>query len=276
MTIPIIITTAITGSLPRKADNPAVPITPSEQIESTHEAFEAGSSLVHIHVRDPQENPSSDPTLFAEVQAGIKKHCPGMIIQFSTGGRGREASQRGAMLSLKPDMASLTTGSVNFPNMIYENPPEFINQLAKSMREYSIKPEVEVFDAAMLYQAIKMENLGLIKSPLHIQFVLGIPGAMPARLELLEFLVSELQSLAANATWSAMGTGPNQAKVNRWCLEMGGHTRTGMEDNIKISKDRLAASNAELVKSVVEMAAEYNRHPASAEEARHILNLGAS
>jgi 3-keto-5-aminohexanoate cleavage enzyme len=273
MTKPIVITTAITGSLPRKADNPAVPVTPSEQIESTHEAFEAGSSLVHIHVRDQQENPSSDPALFAEVQAGIKKHCRGMIIQFSTGGRGREASQRGAMLSLKPDMASLTTGSVNFPNMIYENPPEFITQLAKSMREYSIKPEIEVFDAAMLYQAIKMENQGLIESPLHIQFVMGIPGAMPARLELLEFLVNELQTLAEDATWSAMGTGPNQAKVNRWCLEMGGQTRTGMEDNIKISKDRLAASNAELVKSVVEMAADYDRHPASVEEARNILNL---
>jgi 3-keto-5-aminohexanoate cleavage enzyme len=170
-------------------------------------------------------------------------------------------------------MASLTTGSVNFPNIIYENPPEFILQLAESMREYSIKPEVEVFDAAMLYQAIKMENQGLIQSPLHIQFVMGIPGAMPARLELLEFLVSELQTLTADATWSAMGTGPNQAKVNRWCLAMGGQTRTGMEDNIKITKDRLAASNAELVKAVVDMAVDYNRHPASAAEARKILNL---
>ena len=151
---PIVITTAITGSQPRKKDNPALPVTPSEQIESTHEAFEAGSSLVHIHVRDKDENSSSDPELFAQVQEGVRKHCPGMIIQFSTGGRGREADQRGAMMYLKPDMASLATGSVNFPTMIYENPPDLIESLAASMREYGVKPEVEVFDAAMLYNCL--------------------------------------------------------------------------------------------------------------------------
>ena len=133
MTTPIIITTAITGAIPKKADNPAVPVTPSEQVESTHEAFEAGSALVHVHVRDKDENPSSDPDLYAEVKEGVEKHCPGMIVQLSTGGRGREPSQRGAMLSLAPDMASLATGSVNFPKQINENPPEFIDSLAASM-----------------------------------------------------------------------------------------------------------------------------------------------
>ncbi|MGE4660621.1 MAG: 3-keto-5-aminohexanoate cleavage protein, partial [Arenicellales bacterium] len=145
MSKPIVITTAITGSQPRKKDNPALPVTPQEQIESTHEAFEAGSSLVHIHVRDKDENSSSDPELFAKVQEGVRKHCRGMIIQFSTGGRGREADQRGAMMYLKPDMASLATGSVNFPTMIYENPPELIASLAASMKEHEVKPEVEVF-----------------------------------------------------------------------------------------------------------------------------------
>ena len=223
MSQPIIITTAITGSQPRKKDNPAVPVTPSEQIESTHEAFEAGSSLVHIHVRDADENPSSDPQLFAEVQEGIRKHCPGMIIQFSTGGRGREASARGAMLYLKPDMASLATGSVNFPGMIYENSPQLIDSLAAAMQQRGVRPEIEVFDAAMLYNAVKLAEAGKIPTPIHVQFVLGIPGAMPARRNLLEFLVQELKTLAPEATWSAMGIGRNQFEVNKWTLAMGGH-----------------------------------------------------
>jgi len=273
MPTPIIITTAITGSMPRKSDNPSAPVTPSEQIESTHEAYEAGSSLVHIHVRDEHQNPSSDPDLFALVQQGVKKHCPGMIIQFSTGGRGREPEQRGAMLSLQPDMASLATGSVNFPRNIYENPPDFIDSLAQRMLEFKVKPEIEVFDAAMLYNAVDLARRNLIQTPMHMQFVMGIPGAMPARRKLLDFLVSELAALAPDATWSAMGTGRNQIEVNRWCLELGGQTRTGLEDNVKVSKDRLAKNNAELVGLVVAMAEEYDRYPATPLEARRILSL---
>ena len=273
MTTPIIVTTAITGSQPRKKDNPALPVTPSEQIESTHEAFEAGSSLVHIHVRDSQEDSSSDPDLFSEVQQGIKKHCPNMIIQFSTGGRGRAANLRGGMLYLKPDMASLATGSVNFPGMIYENPPQLIDELAGEMKAYGVKPEIEVFDAAMLYNAIKMSESGAISSPIHVQFVLGIPGAMPVRRKLLEFLIDELATLAPGATWSAMGIGRNQFEVNKWSLELGGHARTGFEDNVKLNKDTLAANNAALVSLIADVAAEYDRHLASPDEARAVLGL---
>ncbi len=273
MTTPIIVTTAITGSQPRKKDNPALPVTPSEQIESTHEAFEAGSSLVHIHVRDSQEDSSSDPDLFSEVQQGIKKHCPNMIIQFSTGGRGRAANLRGGMLYLKPDMASLATGSVNFPGMIYENPPQLIDELAGEMKAYGVKPEIEVFDAAMLYNAIKMSESGAISSPIHVQFVLGIPGAMPVRRKLLEFLIDELATLAPGATWSAMGIGRNQFEVNKWSLELGGHARTGFEDNVKLNKDTLAANNAALVSLIADVAAEYDRNLASPNEARAILGL---
>lgn len=273
MTTPLIITTAITGAIPRKADNPAVPVTPSEQIESTHEAFEAGSALVHVHVRDKDENPSSDPDLFAEVKEGVEKHCPGMIVQLSTGGRGREPSERGAMLYLSPDMASLATGSVNFPKQIYENPPEFIDALAADMHKYEVKPEIEVFDAAMLYNAVNYAKRGQIGTPLHVQFVLGITNALPARRSLLEFLVGELKELMPEATWSALGTGRFQFEVNKWCMELGGHTRTGFEDNLKIGRDRLAASNAELVKLVVDAAPEYDRSIAGPAEARRILGL---
>lgn len=275
MSAPLIITTAITGSQPTKAANPAVPVTPEEQIESTHEAFEAGSTLVHIHVRNADESPGSDPALFARVQEGVKKHCPGMIIQFSTGGRGRDQSERGAMLHLKPDMASLATGSVNFPDHIYENPPDFVEGLAASMLRYSVKPEIEVFDAAMLYNAVKMAERKQIKAPLHVQFVLGIPNAMPAHRPLLEFLVAELAAMMPEATWSAMGVARNQLVVNQWCLELGGHTRTGFEDNIRFDKDRLAHSNAELVSRVAGLAEQHGRKVATATEARSLLGLPA-
>jgi len=273
MTIPTIITVAITGAIPRKADTPAVPVTPSEQIESTHEAFEAGASVAHIHVRNPDESPSSDPQLFAQVQEGILKHCPKMIVQFSTGGRGRSQNERGRMLYLKPDMASLATGSVNFPAQIYENPPQLVEDLARSMLEYSVKPEIEVFDVAMLYNAKIMAVRGLLKRPCQVQFVMGIPNALPARRKLLEFLISELKELMPDATWSAAGIGRHQLEVNQWCLELGGHLRTGLEDNIKFDKDRLARSNGELVARLAGMCAKFGRHAASATEARQILQL---
>lgn len=273
MTLPAIITVAITGAIPRKADTPAVPVTPSEQIESTHQAFEAGASVAHIHVRNADESPSSDPALFAQVRDGVVKHCPGMIVQFSTGGRGRTQNERGQMLYLKPDMASLATGSVNFPAQIYENPPQLVEQLATSMLEYNVKPEIEVFDVAMLYNAKHLADRGLLKRPCQVQFVLGIPNALPARRRLLEFLVDELKELMPDATWSAAGIGRHQLEVNQWCLELGGHVRTGLEDNIKFDKARLARSNGELVARVAGMCADYGRHPASASEARKILNL---
>ncbi len=273
MTAPAIITVAITGAIPRKADTPAVPVTPSEQIESTHEAFEAGASVAHIHVRNPDESPSSDPQLFALVQEGIIRHCPKMIVQFSTGGRGRSQNERGRMLYLKPDMASLATGSVNFPAQIYENPPQLVEELARSMLEYKVKPEIEVFDVAMLYNAKNLADRGLLKRPCQVQFVMGIPNALPARRKLLEFLISELEELMPDATWSAAGIGRHQLEVNQWCLELGGHVRTGLEDNIKFDRDRLARSNSELVSRLAMMCGKYGRHAASVAEARQILEL---
>ena len=251
-------------------------MTPAEQIESTHEAYEAGAALVHIHVRNKDESPSSDPELFAQVQEGVKKHCPGMIIQFSTGGRGRSQSERGRALNLRPDMASLTTGSVNFPKQIYENPPELVEDLARAMLEFDVKPEIEVFDLAMLYNARDLAERGLIKKPLHVQFVLGIPNALPARRNVLEFLVSELKDIMPDATWAAAGIGRHQLEVNQWTLELGGHLRTGLEDNIKFDKDRLAKSNAELVARLRDLCGNYGRHAASPKEARAILGLPAA
>jgi len=270
---PVIITVAITGAVPKKKDNPAVPVTPPEQVESTHEAYEAGASLVHIHVRNPDESPGSDPDLYGKVQEGVRKHCPGMIVQFSTGGRGRDMSSRGAMLHLKPDMASLATGSVNFPDRIYENPPDFVESLAKVMLDNDIKPEIEVFDLAMLYNAANLVKKGLLKEKPHVQFVMGIPNAMPARRSVFDFLRSELPLVLPGATWVAAGVARFQWEVNQWCLEAGGHCRTGLEDNVRWDRSRLAASNAELVKRVADLCAEYGRDVATPPVARALLGL---
>jgi uncharacterized protein (DUF849 family) len=273
MNEPCIITVAVTGSLPQKKDNPAVPITPQEQIESTHAAWEAGASLVHLHVRNDDGSPTSSPERFGRVMEGIRRHCPDIIIQFSTGGRSGAGRERGAHLALKPDMASLATGSVNFPTVVYENPPDFIESLAKTMLDHGIKPEVEVFDLAMLYNAANLVKKGLLAAPAHVQFVFGIQNALPARRTVLDFLVSELNDVLPGATWTAAGLGRHQFEVNRWCLEKGGHCRTGLEDNIRFDASRLAESNAELVKKVVDVCGEYGRRPATCAEARRILGL---
>ncbi len=276
MSTPAIITVAITGSQPSKAQNPALPTQPSEQIESTQQAFEAGASLVHIHVRDDQDKSSSDIDKFRIVQEGIARHCPGMIIQFSTGGRGREASERGAALKLKPDMGSLATGSVNFATIIYENPPQLIDDLASDMLRYDVKAECELFDLAMLYNAKVLVDRGLLKAPAHVQFVLGIPGALPAREKIVDFMLEELTEMMPGATWTAAAIGRMQLDANHWALKRGGHVRTGLEDNIYFEKGRLAASNAELVKRVADLCGKYDRHPASPAEARALLGLRAA
>jgi uncharacterized protein (DUF849 family) len=272
--IPCIITVAITGSVPKKIDNPTIPITVSEQIESTRMCYDAGASLVHLHVRNEDESPSSDVNKFKELLAGIKESCPNMIIQFSTGGRGRSHEERGQMLYLKPDMASLATGSVNFPTSIYENPPSLINDLAHSMLNNSIKPEVEIFDLAMLYNAFELVKSGLLIEPVHVQFVFGVKNALPAKKEILKFQINELKKYLPQSTWTAAGLGKSQLIVNEWSLELGGHCRTGLEDNIKYDKTRLANGNEELVERLALLSNKFNRPVATPLEARKILGLG--
>jgi 3-keto-5-aminohexanoate cleavage enzyme len=275
MTTPCIITVAITGSLPQKSDNPAVPITPAEQIESTHEAFEAGATLVHLHVRNDDGTPTSSPQRFAEVLDGIRKHCPGMIVQFSTGGRSGAGHERGAHLDSRPDMASLATGSVNFPSRVYDNSPELIDWLAGQMREHRIKPEVEAFDLSMIFQAAQMEADGRIRGPLHVQFVMGIKNAMPVDRRVFEFYVETLRRLSPNATFTGAGIGRDAVTVARWSMELGGHVRTGMEDNVRLDKDTLAPSNAALVRQLVALMPAHSRRPATVAEARALLGLSA-
>ncbi|MFW5833264.1 MAG: 3-keto-5-aminohexanoate cleavage protein [Pseudomonadota bacterium] len=273
MTQPCIITVAITGSLPTKADNPAVPITVSEQIESTQAAFEAGATLAHCHVRNDDATPTSDPERFARLKEGLERHCPGMIVQFSTGGRSGAGRERGGMLRLRPDMASLSTGSVNFPTRVYENAPDLVDWLAAEMRTHEVKPEIEAFDLSMIFKAVEMNRDGRIPGALHVQFVMGVKNAMPVDRPSFEFFVETLRRLAPEATWTGAGIGRDQLTLNRWCLELGGHCRTGLEDNVRLDRDTLAPSNAALVQRVVDLCTEYDRRPATVQEARSILGL---
>ena len=273
MTTPCIITVAITGSLPSKRDNPAVPITIAEQVESTQAAFEAGATLAHCHVRSDEGTPTSDPERFGRLLEGLRKHCPGMIVQFSTGGRSGAGRERGGMIPLKPDMASLSTGSCNFPTRVYENSPDLVDWLAAEMKVHGVKPEIEAFDLSMIFKAVEMGRAGAIQGPLHVQFVMGVKNAMPVDRAVFEFYIATLKRLAPDATWTGAGIGRDQITLNRWSLELGGHCRTGLEDNVRLDRDTLAPSNAALVERIVALCPEYSRRPATAAEARALLKL---
>ena len=274
MTNPCIICVAITGSLPTKANNPAVPISVSEQVESTQEAFEAGATIVHAHVRNDDETPSSDPEKFARLKEGLEKHCPGMIIQFSTGGRSGAGQTRGGMLPLAPDMASLSVGSNNFPTRVYENPPDLVDWLASEMVEHGVKPEIEAFDLSHILQAAKMHADGRIKDTPYVQFVMGVKNAMPVDRDVFDFYIQTVKRLFGEDTaWCAAGIGAQQLKLNEWAIAAGGHARTGLEDNVRLDRDTLAPSNAALVERTVEICAKNDRPVASWQEARRILGL---
>ena len=273
MSKPCIICVAITGSLPTKKDNPNVPISISEQIESTHESFEAGATICHAHVRNEDETPTSNPEKFALLKEGISKHCPDMIIQFSTGGRSGSGKERGGMLPLKPDMASLSVGSNNFPTRVYENSPELILWLAEQMRIHKVMPEVEAFDLSHIINAIDMHSKGLLYGDLYVQFVMGVKNAMPADETIFKFYVELMQKRAPKSEWCGAGIGANQILVNEWSIKAGGHTRVGLEDNVRLDKETLAPSNAALVKRAVELCELYNRPVATSREARNLLGL---
>ena len=273
---PVLIAVAITGSVPRKADNPAVPVTVPEQIESTHEAFEAGATLVHIHVRNPDETPSSDPALFAQVQEGVRRHCPGMIVQFSTGGRGRDQAARGNSLAHRPDMASRSTGSVNFPTIVYENAPALVVDLATRMKDNGVLPEIEVFDLSHIHGARRLVDAGLMNDTPHVQFVMGVKNAMPAEEKLLDILLDETRRMLPRATWTAAGIGANQSRVMEWALARGAcAVRTGLEDNVRANRERLANGNAELVHMAADTIQRHGRPVATAAQARDMLGLAA-
>jgi uncharacterized protein (DUF849 family) len=196
-----------------------------------------------------------------------------MVVQLSTGGRSGAGLARGGMLPLAPDMASLSVGSNNFPNRVYENPPELIEWLASEMVKYDVKPEIEAFDLSHIFRAADMYRNGQIKDIPYVQFVMGVQNAMPVDREVFDFYVHTVQRLLGDVPWCAAGIGANQIVLNEWSVTAGGHVRTGLEDNVRLDRDTLAPSNAALVKRAVEVCNRHDRPVATVAEARSILGL---
>ncbi|MBT3177168.1 MAG: 3-keto-5-aminohexanoate cleavage protein [Desulfobacula sp.] len=266
----LIITIAPTGSLPTKKNNPHVPISPDEIIQTGILCEKAGASIIHIHARNPvDETASTDFHIFRQIYQGLKKET-NLILQISTGGRaGMEYEKRSKRLSLAPEMASLTTGSVNFPTSVYINSPDLICALAKDMKTYGIKPEIEVFDVSMVQNALDLADQGIMGKPLHFDFVMGLKGAIPATIENLVHLKN---SIPKGSTWTVAGIGASQLPMSVHAINMGGHVRVGLEDCIYFSKGKLA-SNEQLVKRIAQISGILDREIATPDEARQILGL---
>ena len=265
----LIITIAPTGSVPKKKHNKYIPITPSEIAECALRCEDAGASVLHIHVRDENENPSDDPALFQEVVDKLKGRS-NLIVQISTGGRANATLEsRKARLAVPCEMASLTTGSVNFPNSVYANPPDLVSALAAEMKERGIKPEMEIFDVSMINAAIDLRDRGLADDPLHFDFVMGLKGAQPATIEHLVYLRSLIPH---ESTWTVAGIGAAQLVMGTHAILMGGHVRVGLEDNLYLRKGVLA-SNEMLVERIARISRELGRDIATPDEARTILHL---
>ena len=266
----LIITAALVGAEVTRQEQPHLPLTPSEIADAAHDAWLAGASIVHLHARKPDGTSTQSATVFAEIIRLIRQRCD-VIIQVSTGGAvGMTAAERLEPVTLKPEMATLTTGSVNFGGDIFVNSPADIEQFAKTIQQVGVKPEIEVFDSGMITTALRLVKMGLLTPPLHFDFVLGVPGAAPATLKTLLHLVEILPS---DASWSVAGIGAAELPLALHATLMGGHVRVGFEDNIFFRKGVLAESNAQLVERVARLSREVGREVASPAEARIMLGL---
>lgn len=268
----LIITVAVCGAEVTRKDTPYIPITPEEIAHQTYEAYLAGASIVHLHVRDENGNPTQDPEIFNRTVRLIREKCPDIIVQVSTGGAvWMTPEERLQSLEADPDMATLTTGTVNFGNDVFYNSMPMIERFASVMKERGIMPEFECFDLGHINNAMVLVKKGLVQGHLHFDFVMGVPGGIAAN---ARNLVTMVDSLPPGATWSVAGIGRHEFPMAAMAIVMGGHVRVGLEDNIYIEKGVLARSNAELVEKVVRLAKELGRPVATAKEAREILQLG--
>ena len=265
----LIITAALVGAEVTREDTPHLPVTPEEIGQAAAEAREAGASIAHIHVRDADGKPSQDRELYRRAIEEIRKRCD-IIIQVSTGGAvGMTAEERLQPVALRPEMATLTTGTVNFGDGVFLNPPQEIEHFAKVMQEYGVRPEFEIFDVGMIRNALSLVKKGLVTGHLHFDFVMGVPGGIPATAENLLHL---LRQLPEGATWTVAGVGRAQLPMAVLGIVLGGHVRVGLEDNIWYRKGQLA-TNAQLVARVVRIAREMDRDIATPDEARRLLGL---
>jgi 3-keto-5-aminohexanoate cleavage enzyme len=268
----IILSVATTGSWASKTQNPALPVTPEEIAQAAVESWREGAAIVHVHARDDVGNMSCDLSRFLRVKELIRGQGCDILINFSTsGGAGRVGEEeRFNSLAAGPELASLDAGSMNFNDRIFLNPPDFLEELARRMLEAHVKPEIEVFDSGMIGNTLSLKAKELIPSPLWWQFVLGVKGGAPATVHSLLHLVD---SLPAGSLWSVCAVGGRQLQMNVLAIAMGGHARTGMEDNLYYRRGELARSNAQLVARLAGIARECGREPATPAEAREMLGL---
>jgi len=270
MTTPLLITAAIVGAEVTREQSPHVPYTSVELAEEAERCWHAGARMVHLHVRQPDGTPSQSRALFAQTLALIRARCP-ILVQFSTGGAvGMDVEERIEALPLQPDMATLTTGSVNFGDDVFWNPPPVVQAIASRLKQLAIRPEIECFDTGMVDTALRMAAAGLIALPAHFNFVLGMPGGMGASPAHLDFVTSLLPQ---GCTWSVAGIGRHELPLAQHAIERGGHVRVGLEDNLYLSKGVLAEGSWQLVQAVVTMAQAAGRPLATLAEARTLLRL---
>ena len=271
----LIITAAITGSRITRETTPHIPITPEEIVRSAVECHQAGASIVHIHVRDPQSGlGTQDIEVFRQVVDPLREETDLVLCLTTSGipGRNIPIEERLAPLELKPELASFDAGSINLGDSVFINSPDFLDRAAKEMKARGVKPELEIFDLGMLITCLRMLDEKKLDPPAHFQLVLGTPWGAPAS---PKSLINFHEYIPENATWSVIGIGQSHLPMSMMALAMGGHIRVGMEDNIYYSRGVMAKTNAEFVERIVRIAREYGRKIATPAETRKILKLNS-
>jgi len=267
-----IITVATTGAWPTKEHNPNIPLTPKEIANDVYECWKAGAAVAHLHMRDDKGAGTMDKERFKETVELIREKCD-IVLNLTTSGdlNATDETRMAHLIELKPELASFDAGTMNWMHQsVFYNTPSFLEKLGKTMLENNVKPEVEIFDAGMVYNSFHYLKKEVLKSPVHYQFVLGAAGGMDATVENLVFLKNLIPK---DATWSALGIGKNHLPILFATLALGGHVRVGLEDNVYYAKNRLAKSNAEFVERAARLIREANKEVASPKDAREILGL---
>ncbi|QCX33303.1 3-keto-5-aminohexanoate cleavage protein [Caloramator sp. E03] len=268
----VILTVATTGAWPSKQDTPYIPLTPEEIADEVYACYKAGASIAHIHVRDDEGKASMSFEKFEKTVKLIRERCDIVLNLTTSGGIGlTDEIRMKPFIELKPELASYDCGSMNWMHTtVFENSPKFLEKLGLAMQENNVKPEIEIFDAGMVYNALYYLKKGVLKAPLHFQFVLGAPGGMAATVENLVFLKNLIPE---GSTWSALGIGKNHLPILYATLALGGNVRVGMEDNIYYAPKQLAKSNVEFVERTKRIVKEMGKELATPDEARAILGL---
>ncbi len=269
----LIITAAITGSRITRGITPHIPLSPKEIVQSSYECWQAGASIVHIHVRDPDTGSGTqDVEIFRQVVEPLREKTDLILCLTTSGipGKNLPTEDRIAPVDLKPELASFDAGSINLGGTVFINSPEFLDRAAEKMREQGVKPEIEIFDLGMIITSLRMRDQGKLDDPLHFQFVMGTPWGAPATPKSLLHLHDHIPH---NSTWSVIGIGKGHLPMSMMALCMGGHVRVGLEDNIYYSQGVLAESNAQFVERIVRISREYGREIATPGEAREILSI---